>query len=190
MPKTYRVVITLLAALALGACNGTAAPEPQTPTTAAPTTSTATTEATSPTSEPVTSTPPTEEDLAGQAVIDMWARIDLLAANPGRELTELAEVARGQALEQHRSLLFQDAANGRSRIGDVVVLPTSVQAASEADRFIVTACLDVSGVDVLDSEGNSVVLPGRPDRVAYDYTVEKTPDGWFVIEDLLEGKDC
>ena len=58
--KTYRVVIALLAALALGACNGTAAPDPQTPTTAAPTTSTTTTEPTSPTSEPVTSTPPTE----------------------------------------------------------------------------------------------------------------------------------
>ena len=53
-----------------------------------------------------------------------------------------------------------------------------------------TACLDVSGVDVVDETGNSVVPAGRPDRAAYDYTVERDGDRWFVIEDLVEAKDC
>jgi glutathionyl-hydroquinone reductase len=36
----------------------------------------------------------------------------------------------------------------------------------------VTACMDVSKVNVRDSDGKSVVTADRSPRVSYDYTVE------------------
>ena len=61
---------------------------------------------------------------------------------------------------------------------------------TKKNTFKVTACLDVSDVDVVDASGKSVVSAGRPDAQRYTYTVQKAPEGFFVVEDLLKAQSC
>ena len=73
---------------------------------------------------------------------------------------------------------------GRSRL-------TDVQATTKDGKtFTVTACVDVSGVDLVDKKGDSQVNPDRPDQQKYAYTVSRPADGFFVTEDTLKGKPC
>ena len=63
-------------------------------------------------------------------------------------------------------------------------------ATKDGKTYTVSACLDVSAVDVVDAAGKSVVRPDRPATQGYRYTVQKAPEGFFVIEDLLKGQSC
>ena len=45
-------------------------------------------------------------------------------------------------------------------------------------------------MDVVDASGKSVVRSDRPATQSYTYTVQKAPQGFFVIEDLLKGQSC
>jgi len=178
-----------VAALLLAGCTGeTGNLEPTQTTTATPTTSpteSPTTATTTPTPEPAP-----EEAAAQQAVIDFWKMRDELGIDPELSVTRLSEVARGQALDVHRRALIDQAREGLRQVGSGVVTPTSATPGPEEDQMIVTACLDVANVDVVDSAVESIVPATRPDRVAYDYTVENGGDRWYVIEDLLEAKAC
>lgn len=184
MSRTYLAV--LASALVLTACQGEVTPEPSVPPTTAPTVSSSPPTA-SPTQTPTLSP---EEEAAMQAVVDFWAMRDELASDPEVGLTRLSEVARGQALEVHRSSLVAHAGQGLRQVGSVTVTPTAVTTGDAAGLYEVTACIDVSGVNVVDVDGKSAVPPGRPDMSEYDYTVERDGEQWFVVEDLLESKDC
>jgi hypothetical protein len=43
---------------------------------------------------------------------------------------------------------------------------------SEQVSLTIYLCLDVSGVDVVDKQGESVVSPGRPDRQALEIDMD------------------
>lgn len=182
-----KLIPALVAALLLAGCTGSSSepePTPTPPPTTSPTAS-PTTPTTTPTPEPAP-----EEVAAKQAVIDFWKVQDELAANPELSVTRLAEVARGQALDVHRTNLLDQAREGLRQVGTVEVTPTRAQAGESPEHMVVTACLDVTDVDIVNSDGDSVVPATRPDRAAYDYTVEREGDRWYVIEDLIEAKDC
>lgn len=181
-----RICLAALAVvLVLGGCQDEATPEPSVP----PTTATTTTSP-SPTTPSPTPTFSPEEAAAMQAVVDFWEKRNELGLNPELGVTSLAEVARGQAFDLHSRILNSEAQEGLRQQGSGVVTPTSVEPGEGDDQFVVTACLDVSGVDVVDADGNSVVPPDRPPQAAYDYVVERDGEQWFVVEDLLEAKDC
>lgn len=179
------------AALLLASCtNNAPVEEPSSPTTSAATTTTVETPDSPATTQTPTVEPSSDEERAKQAVIDFWAMQDELASTPEESLTRLAEVARGQALDAHRANLFAQAQEGLRQEGSVVVTPTHVGPGDTPGTFIVTACLDVSDTSIVDAQGNSIVPAGRPDLASFDYTVERDGDQWFVVEDLLEAKDC
>lgn len=178
------------AALVLAGCtNNAPVEEPNSPTTPVATTTPVETPASTITQTP-TVDPASDEERAKQAVIDFWRLRDRLGSHPEESITVLAEVARGQALDVHTSSLFSQAQERLRQEGTGVVTPIDVQPGPMTNQFLVTACLDVSGVDVVDEEGRSVVPAGRADRSAYQYTVERDGDSWFLVEDLLEAKAC
>jgi hypothetical protein len=154
-----------------------------------PTTSSSTTP--SPTSAPTRTLSPAEKDLksAKDAVTRFWSLTDELASNPTRNLGELATVASDQAIAQWRFILTGDRVKQLKQIGKATIVSSEAKATS-GNSFDVTACIDVSKVNVVDKNGKSVVAAGRLPRVQYTYKVAKIPSGFFVTKDTLEGKPC
>ena len=126
---------------------------------------------------------------AEDAVVRYWEVSDELASDPSKSLNLMAAVARDQALAQRRVILGTYVAKGWVQKGAVVV--TDVTASTKDGKtFTVSACVDVSGVDLVNKKGVSQVPPTRPDRQRFPYTVVKTAQGFFVTTDTLKGKPC
>ncbi|KGN41905.1 hypothetical protein N801_04265 [Knoellia aerolata DSM 18566] len=56
--------------------------------------------------------------------------------------------------------------------------------------YQVSACVDVSKVNVVDKAGKSVVSAERQPRTRYTYKVQQDDGQFFVVEDLLKGEPC
>ena len=155
----------------------------------------------SPTIEPrpVTSPPvePSAEETASQAaeqaVADYYRVTDALLGQGQLPIEQAAEVATGAELDAVRQLLQQRRGDGRRQTGSVVVEALDVTGLgltppASAD---VRVCLDVSGVDVVDTAGASVVLPDRHPRTVIDLGLLEQPDvGWVVEQVTSEGLPC
>jgi hypothetical protein len=126
---------------------------------------------------------------AEEAITQYWRVIDEAASDPTQSLNVLATVARSQALAQWQTTLAEYRTKqwkqvGRSSVDDAVAVT------EDGKAFTVRACLDVSSLDVVDAAGKSIVVANRPAQQQYTYTVEKAPEGFFVIEDTLKGQPC
>lgn len=118
-----------------------------------------------------------------------WAIVDDLAAHPKKSLNLLDPVSRGQARAQMQALLGTYAAKGLQQKGSSSL--SAVEGTTQDGKtFTVTACVDVTDVDLLDQSGESQVNSNRPDRQRYAYKVQKADDSFFVVEDTLQGKPC
>ncbi|NNM46993.1 hypothetical protein [Knoellia koreensis] len=169
----------------ISACND---PDPQPPVTSSWTTTTSTSTASTSTPTPLN---PAQRDIksAEETIGRYWRVLDQLAADPKKSLNLISTVARGQAASQSRVELGALQAKGWTQVGQSVVRSSSATT-KDGKAFAVVACIDVSGVDVVDTAGTSVVKAGRPDRQEYTYTVSKVPQGFFVTVDTLKGKPC
>ena len=189
--KLFATMVVLVACVvALAGCNAEDTPPSAIPTSSGQS-SLPGTAGTSSTPTPTRSLTPAEQDLrsAEEAVTEYWKVIDGAASNPSRNLKVLATVARSQALAQWQSTLSEYQAKGWKQVGLSVV--RDAEAATKGGKtFTVRACLDVSGLDVIDGSGKSVVAANRPAQQEYTYTVQKAPEGFFVIEDSLKGQSC
>lgn len=177
---------SLAAVVLISACND-ADPKPHVTSSPTATPSASTTTTTS-TPTPLT---PAEKDLksAEETIGRYWKVLDELAADPKKSLNLVATVARGQAAMQSRNTLGTYQAKGWTLQGQTVV--TSPAATTKDGKtFAVSACVDVSKVNIVDKAGKSVVRSGRPDQQRYSYTVVKAPQGFFVTVDTLKGKPC
>lgn len=184
---TARVVIALATSALLAAGCTTQSGDA---TAASTTTSSPSTSAASP-SPTETTLSPAQQDLrdAGHAVTRYWAVSDELASDPSKSLNLLSSVAQGQALAQRRVILTTYTSNGWVQKGAVVVSDVKAST-SNGHAFAVSACVDVSGVDLVDKNGVSQVPASRPDQQRFTYTVSKTTKGFFVTTDTLKGKPC
>lgn len=143
--------LALLAALSLAGCT---APDPEPTPTVAPTT------------EPLFASE--EEALAAaeeaySAYVDM---ADLLLSESGVDPERLRPLVGDQLYERQEAGFKQAAASGLIGTGQTNFLVDRVQAvdleASVGEQVIAAyVCRDVSGVDILDSDGNSVVSEDR-----------------------------
>jgi hypothetical protein len=181
-------VLAAVCSVALAACDDGEATPTGTSSTQSPT---ATGASSSSTPTPTKSLTPQQKDLqdAGQSIARYWTVIDETASNPKTNLNLLATVARAQALAQWQSTLAGYRSKGwvqlgNSTVGDVVAHKVG------KNHFTVSACRDVTAVDVVDGSGKSVVKDSRPERQRFTYTVEKTPEGFFVTGDLLKAEPC
>lgn len=131
--------------------------------------------------------PSSPQTMAERAVVEYVATIDAASADPSASLSELAAVARGSALAQWQQILTQQRVEGITQAGSVAVEDASAKTASTNGRWSVSACLDVTNVDLLDTSGKSVVKADRPPRVRYVYVVERDRGKFYVVEEKAVG---
>ena len=186
--RMFAAMAAFACAVALTGCNvDDTRPSPG-PTSPAPP---AGTTATSATPTPTKTLTPEQQDLrsAEEAITEYWRVLDEAASDPTQSLNVLATVARSQALAQWQTTLANDRAQGLTQKG-ISTVRDAEAATKDGKTFTVSACLDVSAVDVVDATGKSVVRSDRPATQSYAYKVQKAPEGFFVIEDLLKGQSC
>jgi len=180
MTNTRSLVAATLAVAAIAATSACTTNDPKAPST--------TTSATSPTTTPTpssTSLSPAEQDVkdAAQTIARFWGVLDALASDQKKSLDELATVSRDSSINTWRQLLTRHRVQQLTQTGKTVVGESSAKPIS-ASRFAVTACIDVSKVNLVDKDGKSVVAANRPPRVQYEYIVEKASGGvFYVVED-------
>ena len=123
---------------------------------------------------PPTSSPPIfasdEEALAAAeaAYAEYLAVSDFVLSGGGSDTDSLREVATGAALTGELETARSFASNGYRSIGISKFDALSVQSVEDVTRgalVTVYLCSDVSGVDVVDADGNSVISAGRQDRI-------------------------
>ena len=188
--RTLALAVAALLVCALAGCSD----DP--PSTTSPTESPSS--STSPRSAE-TSEPPTDAEVAEQAaaqvVRDYFATVDRLRREPDWPLSKLKKVTVGGQLAAQEIFTSRQREAGNRQTGSAVVRDVVVQSinldnsdpdAGRVPTAQVDICWDVSNVDILDNEGQSVVAPDRPDRGWTRYTVanyhwKKHPsDGWRV----------
>lgn len=157
------------------------------------------------TESPTSSPSPTDSEVAAQAateaVHEYFKVVDRLGQKPNRPLKALRTVAVSTQLSAQERLLRSQRSAGYRQTGDAQVVSLLVQSvnldnsapkAGRVPTVQVDVCWDVSAVDVLDDDGQSVVTAQRPDRGWTRYTVanyewQRDPrGGWKVAggEDL------
>lgn len=177
--------------VALAACSDD---EPKSsPSTLAPTTATTAT------------TPPTESQLAtanAEAKIrEYYGTLSRIRQDSSVPIAQLKTIAISTELTSLQHLVRKERREGRRQVGDTKIADLTIESvnldnsdpqAGKAPTVVVSVCWDVSGVDVVDKGGKSVVVADRPDtgwtrHFVANYDWSKNPDGaWRVAggEDL------
>lgn len=174
-----RATAALLLVAVTACSNGDNAPA-QTGSPAASTSLTPTPQA--PTTAPTT--PPSETELAAEAASTLlrqyFATVDQLRQQPKRPISGLGAVAISTQLAAQKKLIQDQRSNGLHQTGSTTIAKIAVQSvnlddadptAGKVPTIQIDVCYDVSGVDILDSLGRSVVSPDRPDNGWVRYSV-------------------
>jgi hypothetical protein len=185
--------------LSLSGCAG--APDDKsttpTPTTAAPLTSDPARTTKAPADDVQSSTAPPEFSAEEQDQADIEET--LLAYSNALDQARIGEdsiegiypFSRDTAREQWVTQLMAYQAQGITLTGmsELQVLKISVdEGTAEA-----TACVDVSQVDAVDANGDSVISDERLDRTLKDFLLERDDAaevGWYVVEDTNRNEPC
>jgi len=171
-----RGVVAGIAALVVAAgCSAANEPDPG---ASSPTPSASGTASPSPTAASLS---PAEQDkaAAGEAVLRYMRVYEDLSVNTTKPFDVIDTVAQGQAAEQMRVDLTDSRGKKLRQTGEQQ-LGAPVVSTTDGKTFTVDACLDVTGVDVVDESGVSVVTSLRRDRQVFRYEVTKTDKGFFV----------
>ena len=153
--------------------------------------------ASSPSSSSPTPTSPSESATAAATatVNDYYAIRNQLRRDPTQPLSMLKSVAISTELTTQQTLFKRERKQGLHQTGETKVVELQVQSvnldnsdpqAGKVPTVQIDVCFDVSGVDVLDADGKSVVTPDRPDTGWIRYSVanyqwDSDPDGaWRV----------
>lgn len=127
-------------------------------------------------------------DDVGHAGYSSAAAFDAVAVSPERTVQEIS-VRKARGLREV----------GQTGVVSIKVL--SVNLTPQAGNYpavVLQACIDVSGVDVLDGQGKSVVSPTRVPRSQSTVTLYRYPKGtkgaaaggWFVFEATSKAEPC
>jgi hypothetical protein len=153
--------------------------------------------ASSPSSSSPTPTSPSESATAAATatVNDYYAIRNQLRRDPEQPVSMLKSVAISTELATQQTLFKRERKQGLHQTGETKVVKLEVQSvnldnsdpqAGKVPTVQIDVCFDVSGVDVLDADGKSVVTPDRPDTGWIRYSVanyewDSDPDGaWRV----------
>lgn len=181
MQRTGRAAATMLAlvGLAISACSSSG----QSSDASASTTPS---RSTAPATATATATKPDAAHAAGSqvvALVPLYLQvIDDLYLNPSRSLDDIYQVAiapdavtEATAIGKFRAKGYRQ--TGRSRVVTATAESVDLGSGSAASpssalpTVVVTACIDVGQVDAVDTEGKSIVPPGRPRYLVEQLTV-------------------
>lgn len=187
-------------AIAMGGCaNDGSDPSPDpssSPNSSAPTTS--------------TPTPPSDTEVASEAASAVLRNYydvrNQLRQDPSKPLRLLDEVAISTELSAQRNLFNQERKQGLRQVGDTKVAVLEVQSvnldnsdpkAGRVPTVQIDLCFDVSDVDIVDADGESIIAPDRPDTgwiqfLVSNYEWETDPENsWRVASsEDIERKPC
>ena len=156
------------------------------------------------------SMPPSESEIASEAASHVVRRFyavrNQLGQNHEQPLSQLEAVAISVELNAQQNRFKRDRRHGLNQVGDTKLAELTVQSVSldnsdakagKVPTVQVDVCFDVSGVDVVDADGKSVVRSDRPDTGWIRYSVanyewESDPAGaWRVASSKsLERTPC
>ena len=135
-----------------------------------------------------------------------FAVVDRLRQDPTTSLRQLRSVAIGGQLTAQEVFTRNQRKAGNQQVGDTRVVEVVVQqldlggSTSEDERSPTAqldVCWDVAAVDVLNSHGQSIVTPQRPERGWTRYTLTSSREkalseaGWRVSNGVdLEKSPC
>jgi hypothetical protein len=117
-----------------------------------------------------------------------YAVDEAIAANPRVPLKRYYEVAQGDYAQSLLQAAQAQRAKGYQVIGKVKVGAPEVRGLllphsnGDVPGATVRVCLDVSGVNVVDKEGKSVVEPGRPSAYIETLSLKKRKYGWRITD--------
>lgn len=155
--------------------------------------------------------PMTPEDVAAEEAKSRYleyTRVEDLIGQSGYDNLELYDSVLIDPLNTQFKLAARRAPEGQRTTGDVEVVSLTVLAVQLPDdprkypEVRLQACLDVSGTDALDADGNSIVGPDRLDRIKSEALLQKVPQeafasvgddrpsGWYVAELVQRGEPC
>jgi len=188
------VATAALVVVALGACSNDGNDPAASPSAS---------QSTSSSPAPITPTPPSESEIVSEAASDVvrayFTTVDQVRQDAKRPATDLDAVASSTQLAAQKRLLKNQRESGRRQVGDTKVVEVNVESVSLEDpaTAYVDVCWDVSGVDILDADGKSVVTDGRT-NVGWTRFVVTNPewdtaptDGWRVSSGSdLEKEPC
>ncbi|HET7385509.1 MAG TPA: hypothetical protein VFJ19_02445 [Nocardioidaceae bacterium] len=190
--RHFALLATVTAvAIAMGGCASDGNDPAATPTPTSSSSSPATT-TTSP-------TPQSDSEIASEAASAILRKYyevrNDLRRNPSKPLRLLDEVAISTELAAQKNLFTKERKQGLHQTGATKIVELEVQSvnldnsdpkAGKVPTVQIDLCFDVSGVDVIDKDGRSVISPDRPDTgwiqfLVSNYQWDTDPDGsWRV----------
>jgi hypothetical protein len=113
---------------------------------------------------------------AGEAYQRYLDVTNLVGQSGWKDTSKLPDVSRGDALDAALANAEQFAQKGWIQTGDGSFDTLSIQQFDDGGagsvEIVAYLCLIVSGVDVLDANGASVVSPDRPDRLPFEVQID------------------
>lgn len=147
---------------------------------------------------PASEDPETEAAIA-ETVRRYFTTVDQVRQDAEKPESDLDAVASSTQLTAQKRLLKNQRGSGRRQVGDTRLVELSIESVflDKPVTAYVDVCWDVSGVDIIDADGKSVVTDGRKDVGWTRLTVtnpawETAPtDGWRVSSGSdLEREPC
>lgn len=122
--------------------------------------------------------------LAYQGTLDAVGRLE-------EPVEALYPWAVGTAREQWVTQLMFDREQGLTVVGETTL--EVVEVTIDGDQATIVACADVSGLDVLDAQSESIVTDDRLPQTLVDYVLERSDageHGWLVADDTTRSEPC
>jgi len=161
-------------------------------------------------SSSITTSPPSDSEVASEAASELvrtyYAVRDELRQSPDARLSKLKSVATSTELAAQQNLFRRERKDGLRQTGVTKVAELRVQAvdldnsnpkAGRVPTVQIDVCFDVTGVDILNASGKSVVSSNRPETGWIRYSVSNykfasNPTGaWRVASsENLERTPC
>jgi hypothetical protein len=129
---------------------------------------------------------------ASESYRDYVATADVIAMDGGQDASRIAEFAADDALKSDLDAFAQYRVNETRNIGSTALeafrLQSVIQEPHSTD-VVISVCEDISGVDVVDRSGTSIVAPGRLSRIGYEATVSfaSASDAKVTARGILPG---
>jgi len=128
---------------------------------------------------------------ANDVVVRYRALIDELRSQDMPDSARLAMVARDSAYEKWTRVLQDDFVSGYHQTGAAVITIGSTDSGVSARQWLVSGCLDVTKLDVVDKSGKTTLQhPGGINHVTYSVDQDPTTLKWYVTNETFDGGTC
>ena len=175
MPHPRAPLVVFLLAAALAGCTGSTSAPSLTPSAVA-------------SSASPTPMLPEGQKAANDTVVKYRALIDELRSQSMPDISRLLTVSRGAAYDKWGYTLQEDFVNGYHQTGVAVVTINSTDPGTSAKQWLVSGCLDVTKVDIVDKNGKTTMAhPGGINKVTYTVDQDPTTLGWYVTNETGGG---